>query len=64
MAQKMKYEVQEDETVAECLDRIKKDGYTPIKRVEKPIFKEVIKSGLKTYEPVSSKIIFEAVKID
>ena len=39
MAQKMKYEVQEDETVAECLDRIKKDGYTPIKRVEKPIFR-------------------------
>ena len=61
MNKKKKFEVQADETIAECLDRIKKEGYMPIKRMEKPIFKEVKINGQMSYEPVSQQIIFEAV---
>ncbi|MFT8319591.1 MAG: NETI motif-containing protein [Bacillus sp. (in: firmicutes)] len=62
MGQKMKFEVKENETIGECLDRIKLEGYTPIKRIEKPIFKEEVKNGSASYEPIAQKIIFEAVK--
>ena len=32
------YEVEENETIEECLDRIKKDGYCAIGRKEEPVF--------------------------
>ena len=35
------YEVEENESINDCLERIKKDGYVPIKRTEKPIFQEI-----------------------
>lgn len=56
------FEVQENETIEECLDRIKEAGYTPIKRVEKPIFQEVGKGSSVTYEPIGRQIIFEVKK--
>jgi len=58
---KMKFEVQENETIDDCLERIKKQGYVPIRRTEKPIFQEVIKGGETCYEPVGREIVFEAV---
>lgn len=64
MTKKMKFEVLDNETIGECLERMKKDGYSPIKRMEKPIFKEVKTNGQTSYEPISSKIIFEAIKIE
>ncbi|WP_053361436.1 NETI motif-containing protein [Bacillus sp. FJAT-27251] len=57
---KMMFEVGENETLSECLDRISKEGYTPIRRIEKPIFKEVIKDGVAEYEPAGRQILFEA----
>lgn len=54
------YEVEENETVSDCLDRIKKDGYMPVKRIEKPIFQEKVEEGGVSYEPVARKIVFEA----
>lgn len=63
MAAKKKFEVQENETIDTCLERMKQEGYTPIRRIEKPIFKEVIKGGETIYEPDGSKIIFEGLKI-
>lgn len=57
------YEVEENETVGECLDRIKKDGYIPVKRTERPIFQEKEEEGGVSYEPIARKIIFEA-KVD
>lgn len=60
----MKFEVLENETISECLDRIQKEGYTPVKRIEKPIFKETIVNGQKSYEPVASQVIFEAVQLE
>ncbi|WP_394235692.1 NETI motif-containing protein [Niallia oryzisoli] len=61
---KVTYEVQENETVSDCLDRIQKDGYTPVRRTEVPIFQE--KTGGKdvSYEPVGRQIIFEVKKAD
>ncbi|SDI90167.1 NETI motif-containing protein [Natribacillus halophilus] len=38
MGKKVKYEVEANETIAECLDRIANDGYQPVRRIEKPIF--------------------------
>lgn len=61
---KMKFEVQDNETIEGCLERMKKQGYTPFRRTEKPIFKEVIKGNEKTFEPVGRQIVFEAMKID
>ncbi|MEH6986624.1 NETI motif-containing protein [Cytobacillus firmus] len=57
---KMSFEVQENETIDQCLERIEKAGYIPVRRTEKPIFKEV-KTGSKVdYEPAGRQIVFEA----
>lgn len=32
------YEVEENETIEQCLERMKKDGYMPFGRMEEPIF--------------------------
>ncbi|SEA90318.1 NETI protein [Thalassobacillus cyri] len=59
---KTRFEVQEGETIDQCLDRMKKEGYTPVRRVEEPIFQEVKRDGQKAYEPVGRKIVFQAMK--
>jgi hypothetical protein len=56
---KLKFEVQENETISDCLDRMKNEGYMPVRRMEEPIFKEVKKDGLLDVEPCGRKIIFE-----
>jgi hypothetical protein len=57
---KMTFEVQENESIVECIERMKKLGYSPTRRIEKPIFQEIINGGQTTYEPVGRQIIFEA----
>lgn len=61
--EKKKFEVQEHESIAQCLDRMKKEGFTPIRRMEKPIFQEIKGKGQVSFEPVAQQIIFEAVKL-
>jgi hypothetical protein len=61
---KMIFEVQKGETISECLERMKNQGYVPVRRTEKPIFQEVIKGTEVTYEPVGREIIFEARVIE
>jgi hypothetical protein len=61
---KMIFTVQEDETIAECLERMKNQGYVPVRRTEKPIFQEIIKGKEVTYEPVGREIVFEAKIIE
>ena len=61
---KQMYEVGEHESIDECLNRMKKDGYAPVRRMEKPIFKEVEKNGCVEYEPAGRQIIFEAKLIE
>ncbi|MBA9028667.1 NETI motif-containing protein [Peribacillus huizhouensis] len=55
------FEVEEGESIDACLDRIKSAGYSPIKRIEKPIFAEEKEKGETVYKPVSRKIVFEAL---
>ncbi len=59
---KRQFEVQENETIDDCLERIKKQGYVPVRRTEKPVFQEIIKDGQTSYEPVGREIIFEAIE--
>ena len=61
---KMQFEVQENESIEECLDRIKQLGYVPIRRTEKPIFQEVKRDNETVYEPVGRQIVFEAKIIE
>ena len=35
------FEVGENESIDECLERMKKDGYMPMGRREEPVFQEV-----------------------
>jgi hypothetical protein len=58
---KMQFEVQENESIEACLERIKKQGYIPVRRSEKPIFQEVVNGKEISYEPVGRLIVFEAV---
>ncbi|WP_110926355.1 NETI motif-containing protein [Bacillus massiliglaciei] len=61
---KMKFEVAEGETIDACLDRIKAEGYFPVRRTEEPIFAEKMVDGKLQYEPIARKIVFEAKKMD
>ena len=36
----MKFKVNENETISECLTRMREEGYMPVKRNEKPIYTE------------------------
>ncbi len=58
---KKKFEVEESETIADCLERMEKEGYRPIRRMEKPIFKEQNSGSTNEYIPVRQQIIFEGV---
>ncbi|HBM9391897.1 TPA: NETI motif-containing protein [Staphylococcus aureus] len=56
----MKFKVNENETIADCLSRMKMQGYMTVKRIEKPVFQEQ-KDG--TVEVSHQEIIFVGKKI-
>ncbi|PZI59342.1 NETI motif-containing protein [Staphylococcus aureus] len=56
----MKFKVNENETIADCLSRRKMQGYMPVKRIEKPVFQEQ-KDG--TVEVSHQEIVFVGKKI-
>ncbi|QDI92613.1 NETI motif-containing protein [Salicibibacter halophilus] len=58
MGKKVKYEVGEKETIAECLERIARDGYQPVRRVEVPVFRE----GEVDMEVAKQRVQFEVKK--
>jgi hypothetical protein len=58
-AKKKKFEVGVNETIEQCLKRMKQEGYAPIRRIEEPIFHEIKKDGKLVIEPCGRKIIFE-----
>lgn len=51
------YEVQENETIEQCLERMNKDGYMPFGRKEEPVFHLV--NGEPTY--LRQKIMFKGI---
>lgn len=61
---KQTFAVAEDETIADCLERMKKQGYVPTRRIERPVFSEVIENGKKEIVPIRQKIIFEGKLVD
>ena len=61
--QKREYEVEEHETIDQCLERIKTDGFVPVKRIEKPIFKEEMINGAQVITPMGRTIVFEAKQL-
>ena len=63
-SKKLTYEVQDHETISQCLERIQKEGYTPIRRTEKPIFQEKRDNDQVLYEPAGRQIIFEVRKME
>lgn len=56
---KQKFVVEENETIDECLDRMKREGYFPVRRMEQPIFKEEMINNVVEAVPCGRKIIFE-----
>jgi hypothetical protein len=56
---KKKFKVEENETIDQCLERMKQEGYTPVRRMEEPIFQETEKDGIKDIEPSGRMIVFE-----
>ncbi|PGM57498.1 NETI motif-containing protein [Bacillus sp. AFS053548] len=56
---KKKFEVFENETINDCLERMEREGYSPVKRMEVPIFSEQMVNGKVEIEPTGRKIVFE-----
>ncbi|MGF7194625.1 NETI motif-containing protein [Staphylococcus pasteuri] len=56
----MKFKVNDNETIADCLKRMKDEGYMPTRRIEKPIYKENKDGSL---EVLKQDIIFIGNKI-
>ncbi|MCM2588598.1 NETI motif-containing protein [Rossellomorea marisflavi] len=61
MSKKMLFEVKDGESIGDCLDRMKDQGYMPVRRMEKPVFEE---QGKEMYVPVKQTIVFEGKKIE
>lgn len=40
MKKQQKFKVADNETIQDCLQRMREVGYAPVKRFEKPIYKE------------------------
>ncbi|KRG08834.1 NETI motif-containing protein [Staphylococcus sp. NAM3COL9] len=40
MKKQQKFKVEERESIQDCLGRMREAGYTPVKRFEKPVYKE------------------------
>ncbi|MFZ3591200.1 NETI motif-containing protein [Bacillus sp. DJP31] len=58
---KIRFTVEENETIDACIDMMKNEGYLPIRRIEEPVFKEIITEidGLRDIQPCGRKIVFE-----
>lgn len=54
------FEVEESETIEQCLERMKKAGYMPFGRKEEPIFHLV--NGEPTY--LRQKILFKGILLE
>lgn len=61
---KKKFEVLETETIGDCLDRMAKEGFMPVRRMEEPVFEEIREGNKVDYRPIRQKIVFEGVKKD
>lgn len=51
------FEVADDETVSACIDRMTREGYRPIRRTERPVFRETTNGP----EVIGSECIIEGI---
>ncbi|PTJ99684.1 NETI motif-containing protein [Mammaliicoccus sciuri] len=56
----MKFRVEDNETIEMCLKRMKVQGYTPVKRCEKPVYIEIENGDI---EVLKQEIQFVGKKI-
>ncbi|CAI8740236.1 NETI motif-containing protein [Bacillus sp. FSL K6-1109] len=56
---KKRFEVTEGETIETVLTKMQEEGYTPVRRMEEPVFKETKENGTIQVVPCGRKIIFE-----
>lgn len=54
------FEVGENESIIECLERMRKEGYAPTGRKEEPLFEEVNGEPV----PVRQIVKFKGIKLD
>lgn len=43
----MKFKVNENETISDCIARMRKEGYMPVRRIEKPVYFEDKQGNIK-----------------
>lgn len=60
VSKKKKFQLEKHETIDECLKRMENEGYQPIRRIEKPFFKE----GKNGPDYAGQTIIFEGILIE
>lgn len=60
---KKKFSVEAGETISDCLDRMANEGYTPVRRMEEPVFHEVKRNGRMEPEVKEQRIVFEGKRI-
>jgi NETI protein len=56
---KRKFTVEEHESIDDCLARMNKEGYFPVRRMEQPIFKEEVRNDVVEHVPCGRTIVFE-----
>lgn len=61
---KKKFSVEDGETISQCLERMSKEGYSPTRRIEEPIFHEVAKGGKLEKMVKKQNIVFEGRLIE
>ncbi|OES45321.1 NETI motif-containing protein [Domibacillus iocasae] len=59
MSKKKNFRVEENETIDDCLERMKREGYMPVRRIEKPLFEERKENGETIHIPIDREIVFE-----
>ena len=43
----VKFKVNENETISDCITRMRKEGYMPVRRIEKPVYFEDKQGNIK-----------------
>ncbi len=62
MSKKMWFDVEEQESIDDCLKRMADLGFRPIRRMEEPVFQEVREGSSVKREPIRQKIRFQGMK--
>ncbi|MCE7792585.1 NETI motif-containing protein [Salipaludibacillus sp. CUR1] len=61
---KQRFYVEENETIDDCLSRMVKEGYMPVRRMEEPVLKEVKRNGKMDVEVARQRIVFEGKPVE